>query len=174
MKNFPINVGGKQYWISRSVAVVINVYMYINGKLCVLANKRGPGLPNKVGLWNCPSGYLDYGEDLMMAARRELWEETGVKLGLVLLRMREIDSDPDRENQTVLVRYSTLINPPHDIESPVNENNMPVLTSEHSEPDEVEEIKFIPVDEVDNYEWTSERHKELIKKYAQIEANESK
>ena len=39
------------------------------------------------------------------------------------------------------------------------------LTNKYCEPDEVDDVKFIPIDELDNYEWTSENHKEKIKEY---------
>lgn len=47
MKNFPIkDVSGKEWWISRSIAVVGCIFTLLNGKWCVLANKRGEGTPN--------------------------------------------------------------------------------------------------------------------------------
>lgn len=54
------------------VAVVI---MDEDGRLLMI--KRGPGT-TRPGLWAVPAGYVDYGEDVRDAARRELEEETGL------------------------------------------------------------------------------------------------
>lgn len=43
----------------------------------LLLVKRAPRA-TKPGLWSIPAGYVDYGEDVRGAARRELEEETGL------------------------------------------------------------------------------------------------
>ena len=151
MRNFPIKKDGTTYWISRSVAAVVYVYTFIDGNLCVLANKRGPGCPGKIGLWNCPSGFVDYDETIEDAAVREVWEETGIKIYKEDLRLIEVDSDPSKTDQNILVRYRCYLRPEESIET----------TDEHSEPNEVSEIKWIPLMEVGKYEWVSEKHKEV-------------
>lgn len=159
MKNTPVEIDGKQCWVSRSMAVVAYVYAYIGGELCILANKRGPGLPNNVGKWNAPSGYLDYDETLEECAAREVWEETGLKINPSDLRLEELDSTPTRRGQNVIVRYSMLrYNTDGTIVS--------CLTDEHSEPNEVDEIKWVPLKHIHEYEWTSEKHKKCILDYA--------
>jgi len=45
------------------------------GRLLLI--KRGKG-STKPGLWAIPAGYVDYGEDVRVAAARELSEETGL------------------------------------------------------------------------------------------------
>ena len=41
MKNFPLlDENGKEWWISRSIAVTGCVFTFLNGKWCVLANCR--------------------------------------------------------------------------------------------------------------------------------------
>lgn len=153
MNNFPVNVNGKEYWVSRSIAVVTYVYANVNGVECVLANKRGPGLPNKVGLWNCVSGYLDYNESLEEAAVREVYEETGVNISNYRLIFKEIDSSPSREKQNVLVRYCCH----------VGDGSLFKLTKEHAEPNEVDDVRWIPLKDIDKYEWVSESHKTRIR-----------
>ena len=108
MKNFPIEHEGKTYWVSRSIAAVCYVYTMVKGQLCVLANKRGPGV-DKTGKWNCPSGFLDYDETLEECACREVFEETGVTIHPDELELKEVDSNVTRKAQTVLVRYSVFL-----------------------------------------------------------------
>lgn len=156
MKNFAIEHNGRTWWISRSSAIAINVYGVVSGKFCVLANKRGPGLPSNIGKWNCVSGYVDYDEDLKDACVREVFEETGVKIKKSAIKFIEFEDSPKRANQTILFRYMIFCEDAQD----------QVLTTENSEPDEVDEIKWIPIEEIDNYEWVSELHKSKILLYA--------
>lgn len=160
MNNFPVTVDGKEYWISRSVAVGVYIFALIDGKTCILANKRGPGLPNNVGKWSVVSGFLDYNETLTHAVYRELFEETNMKLDELNhepLELMEIDDDPTREGQVILFRYSTVVHNPEDV----------ILSNKNSEPDEVDEIRWVPIDELKDYNWTSEKAKNRIKSYAQ-------
>ena len=150
MKNFAVTKDGKEYWVSRSMAAVSYVYSIIQGTPCVLANKRGPGLPNNVGKWNAPSGFLDYDETLMECAIRETYEETGVKIDSTT--MMEVDDSTARASQNVLVRFATLI----DYQEP---------NIDHCEPNEVDDVRWIPIFEIDDYEWTSKTHVEKMKEY---------
>lgn len=159
MKNFQVEFNNKHYWVSRSMAVVAYIYAYINGEVCVLANKRGPGLPTNVGKWNAPSGYLDYGETLEECAVREVWEETGLKINPSDLKLEEIDSAPTRGGQNVIARYSML---KYNTDGTI----VSCLTNEHSEPNEVDEIRWIPLKNIDEFEWTSEKHKKSILEYS--------
>ena len=80
MKNRPVIVDEREYWISRSVAVSCVVFAKNNdGELCVLINKRGTALFNP-GKWNIPGGFIDYDENAEQCAKREVYEETGVDL----------------------------------------------------------------------------------------------
>lgn len=156
MKNFPVKHEGKEYWISRSVAVAVTIFTHNeNGDFCVLANKRGKGLPNHVGEWNVVSGYIDFDETLKQACVREVKEETGVDINNVNLYQMAIEDEPSRENQVILFRYAGYL--------PFGSRHE--LTNKYSEPDEVEEIKWIPIDELNNYQWTSEKHRDLIKTF---------
>lgn len=81
MKNFPLlDENGKEWWISRSIAVTGCIFTFLNGKWCVLANKRGEGTPDFQGMWNMPCGYLDFDETTAQAVIREVYEETGIKV----------------------------------------------------------------------------------------------
>lgn len=160
MKNFPVEHDGKTYWVSRSIAVLCYVFAYINGRMCLLANKRGTGV-DKTGKWNAPSGFLDYDETLEQAAARETWEETGIHVDPKKLVLFGTNSDTTRKSQNVLIIYGTYI----DRLMYFKKYDTDVLTSsENCEPNEVDEIKWIPINEIDDYEWVSAEHKERITK----------
>lgn len=44
MKNFPVKVNGKEYWISRSVAAVGFVFKKVNSTIYALVEQRGVGV----------------------------------------------------------------------------------------------------------------------------------
>lgn len=48
------------------------------------------------GKWGLPGGMIDWGEDIPNAARRELEEETGLKITKIK-RLRGVYSDPKRD-----------------------------------------------------------------------------
>lgn len=154
MKNFIIeSKDGQKYWISRSCAVASFIFIYDKNKneYFVLANKRGPGTPNFQGYWNCPCGYIDFDEDAPTAAKREVFEETGYVIDKDKLYIAGVNSDPNQVNQNITIRYYTLL------------DNYPVCKpSTGGEEDEVDEIKWISINEIDNYEWAFE-HNEIIK-----------
>ena len=147
MKNRPVIIDGKEEWLSRSIAAVAYVFASVGDNIYVLANKRGKGLPNNVGKWNAPSGFLDYDEDLTDCAVREVYEETGIVIDKHDMHFFTLDSDPKRTNQVVLARYYANYS-----------GDLNAITTEHSEPNEVEEVKWIPIQDIDKYEWTSEAH----------------
>ncbi len=151
MRNFPVKIEDKEYWISRSMAVAVFVFDPITRSF--LAVKRGEGCPDNVGKWCCPCGYLDYDETLQDAAYRELHEETGLeKEDVSQLRINHIDDNinSNRQNVTVIydcVYYHLKINP---------------LTTKYSEPNEIGEIKWIPAPDIDKYQWAFD-HDKIIK-----------
>lgn len=78
--NQRLEIDGQEYWISRSVTVLGILIVVKAGQGFVPLGKRGPGLPNEVGKWGLPGGYLDYGETIGEGLRREVWEELGLDL----------------------------------------------------------------------------------------------
>lgn len=156
MKNFSVEVEGKTYWISRSIAVLAIVLTQDTyGNKYVLANKRGVGAPDFVGKWNIPCGYLDYGETLEEAAKREVFEETGFKIKTPL-SLYGIDSDPLSNRQNVTIRFTTQV----PMEVALNSNT----TTEFSENNEVSDIAWINLNYLNSYEWAF-NHYELLKNY---------
>ena len=144
-KNRPVEVDGKIEWISRSVVVACVVLAKDRqGNNYVLLNQRGDSV-NLTNLWNIPGGYLDYNETVDEAAVREVWEETGVKIDLdkYELTLIGIYSLPRGKKQNVTIVYGVVIDDLiEDIE----------LTDKYSEPNEVKDIKFINLEELENFE----------------------
>ena len=159
MKNFPVIYGGKEYWISRAIAVVVKIVANdVYGNKYILAVQRGKGTPDPefVGAWCMPCGYLDFDETIKEAARRETFEETGLKFAIEDFTLVNINDEPDSDKrQNVTFRF--IVNSPIPIEG-LNQ----ILTNRYSEKDEVSNIKFILISELDNYKWAF-NHKKLIK-----------
>ena len=159
MNNHPLKnpETGEVEWIARNIAALVIIIGYNKeGKTYVLANKRGPKTPDPEfrGCWCMPCGYLDYNETIKEAAVREVFEETGVKLNANNLILFYINDNPnDDKRQNVTFRYRCTIK--ENIED-IN------LTSKNSEEEEVSSIKWIPIDDIDNYKWAF-NHDKIIK-----------
>ena len=141
MKNFKIEHEGKEYWISRSLSVMgVIIAVEENAVPRVLAVKRGKGCPDFVGYWNCPCGYLDYDETLNGACVREIAEETGYQFKPELLNFFSINSSPLENRQNVSAQFFCFI------------KGFPELVN-FEKSDETEEVKWIPVTELSDYDW---------------------
>lgn len=105
MKNFPVDVNGKEYWISRSIATVCLVFKNINQRLYALIEKRGEGTPDYVGCWCFPCGYLEYNVTLEENMKKEIFEEVGMVIDTKRLKFLEINSSPSENHQNVSVTY---------------------------------------------------------------------
>ena len=152
MKNFPVEHEGKTYWISRAVAVVGYIFTFDNGKLLVLANKRGKGTPNYQGYWNCPCGYLDFDETTREACVREIAEETNLTVNPKSLMLDSIQDDPTEDsNQNITFRYWDFS----------LWYKALTIYAKGAEPDEVEDVEWIPVEELDNYQFAFEQDKTI-------------
>jgi len=151
MKNFPIKHEGKTYWISRAVGVAGYIFTFDNGKLLVLANKRGKGTPDFQGYWNCPCGYLDYDETTREACVREIAEETNLTVNPNSLILDSIEDDPSANKQNVTFRYWDF-----------NYHYRAfTIYAKGAEPDEVEDVEWIPVEELDNYQFAFNQEKTI-------------
>jgi len=143
MNNFPIKLGNKEYWISRSIAVCGFILTGSSENLSILSVKRGSGCPDEVGKWCCPCGYLDYGETLAEACSREIYEECGLSILPSTLKMWDIDSDPCSNKQNVVVSYWDY-NPDYFDR---------YLSTVHSELNEVDNTQWIPLEKVNVLNW---------------------
>lgn len=73
----------------RNPAITVDIIIEMNGGV-VLIERRNPPFG-----WALPGGFVDYGESLEAAARREAQEETG--LDVVLTEQFHAYSDPGRD-----------------------------------------------------------------------------
>ena len=112
MKNFPVidKETGREYWISRSIAVVVAVFAKdkISNDDFVLVVQRGTGTPDPeyIGAFCMPCGYLDFDETCVQAAQRELVEETGLMFPISDFKLVSINDVPESDKrQNVTFRY---------------------------------------------------------------------
>lgn len=165
MKNFPVKVDGKEYWISRSVATVCFIFKRKNNKTFVLIEKRGKGAADNIGKWCVPGGYLEWDITLAENAALEVLQETGFVIKKEKLKIVGINSSPSENHQNVTIRY--LYN------ADANEE-FNIKNAVGGEKDEVEDIQWLDITNIDNRflndnaKWAF-KHNILIKKYSRIE-----
>ena len=103
---------GKEYWISRSVAVSVVIFGkdYSNqGKDVFLVHKRGNGCPDNIGKWSINCGYINWGETIKQAAIRETYEETGLKLNEDDLTFVGYDDPVGDGKENVTLRFMATV-----------------------------------------------------------------
>ena len=159
---------GQTLWSGRYCAVCAIVFCKTfldkyggkEGKWCVLANKRGSGTPDFQGLWNMPCGFIEKGESGEQAAARETEEETGLFIYPSDFSFWSVETDPNISNNgNITLRYITKFKR-ETLPALKNPVELEILGGEKNE---VEVSKWIPLDEVENYQWAF-HHKELIYK----------
>ena len=157
-RNFPFKYKGKILWYSRSCAVAAFVFgKDEHNQWCILANQRGTGAPDYNGLWNCICGYVVFNSTGEENAVREIEEETGIAIPAHILRFVEVNDDPNESNkQNITLRYFANI-------EHITKFGTPKITN-LGEEDEVADVKWIPVKEIDQYAWAF-GHKKIIKSY---------
>ena len=149
MNNFPVNIDGKEYWISRSTAVVGLVFTNDEG-LKILAGKRGKACPDEVGKWCLPCGYVDYDETVKDACIREIKEETNLIVDKDSLFFLNYNDDLEGKQNITFRFFSYGAN-----------YSKQTITGKFADKDEVDEVKWIRLDEIGNYDWAF-NHKNLI------------
>lgn len=159
MNNFEFEHNGKKLWYSRSLAVSLLAHSVFDGKIRILANKRGEGAEFNKHLWNLPGGFVDFNETAEEAACRETLEETGYIINPQDISLVDLDTNPKNSwRQTMVAKFNVALEhtPEHDVNFRlVNTNG------------EVEDVEWIALDELDNYNWVRGQ-KEYIKEYFNI------
>ena len=134
-------------WFSRSVATCLFVFCKdVYGRWCVLASERGEEAADFKGYWNCPCGYLDFGETTAQCARRECYEETGVEIGINDIHFISYEDDPVTANrENITFRFYTVIKGKKTTDFKFSKAN--------NEGKEVGDIKWVPVETIHHYKW---------------------
>ena len=141
-------------WFSRSVASAIFVFCKDqDGDWCVLSSERGEEAADFRGFWNCCCGYLDYNETTLSCALRELYEETGVYLEDDVVNFVTYEDSPEANKQNITFRFAAFI------EDGVTTDF--TFSKKLNEGKEVGEIKWIKVNDVDNYIWAFNHDKRI-------------
>lgn len=150
---------GTTLWSGRYCAVtgiVIKQMQTSDGRYnyYVLANLRGPGTPDYQGYWNLPCGFLEANETGEEGVCREIFEECGYKILPGQMQLFDVETDPRTcNNGNVTIRYSNL----------EYVSKLPELkyTNINGEEGEVDSVKWINVNELNDYKWAF-HHKKLI------------
>jgi 8-oxo-dGTP diphosphatase len=115
----------------RPPQVAVGAVVIRDNELLMVKRGREPAR----GLWSIPGGRLERGEYLSDAVRREVKEETGLEVEVAdLLGLFEVVGDP----HYVILDY---------LASPIKE-------SDPSAGDDVDEVRWVPLNEIANLDCT--------------------
>ena len=146
----------KTVFSGRFCAVSGFVYAIVDGKYSILANLRGPGTPDYQGCWNAVCGFLERYENSKEGIAREMLEECGFTIDIDDLKVVHVETEPEEcNNGNVTIRHTAFLGKiiPHYVKKEGGEEN------------EVDSVKWIPVDDFDNYKWAF-NHAKTTKLYA--------
>lgn len=150
----------KTLYDGRYCAVSSFVFAVVDGKYSVLANQRGEGAPDFKGCWNCPCGFLERNEDSRTGAAREIKEETLEIIEPEQLKIVYVETEPEKcNNGNVTIRHRAFIGKQQQI------NKGRAWTVDNyggGEKDEVKNVLWIPVDNINLFEWAF-NHEETIR-----------
>jgi ADP-ribose pyrophosphatase YjhB (NUDIX family) len=168
VKNRCFQVNGESFWVSRSVALIGLISASVSAdREYVLISQRGTGTPDPhfVGWWNLVCGYLDWNESAREGLLREAWEETGLDLLAceqqgwcqVSEQPMLVQSDPTKDaRQNISLVFKVVLSVP----------NLPTLSTDYADPDEVSAVKWLPLqrERVDELNFAF-GHGDLIRRY---------
>ena len=145
----------------RYCAVAGFIFAVVEGRYCVLANLRGNGTPDFQGYWNCPCGFLERGENSQQGTARETYEECG---GFCVepsqLKVVFVQTEPSEcNNGNVTIHHTAFVGKQHHFSIYLRDRSF------GGELNEVKMIAWIPVSDIDQYEWAF-GHDKSIKQYA--------
>lgn len=145
---------GKTLWSGRYCAVAAFVFRRIDGIWSILANLRGSGTPDYQGCWNAVCGFLEANENAQQGCSREIFEETGYEIKPEKFLQVYTQTDPETSNNgNVTLRHIAILFE-HELDAPKK--------PEGGEENEVEDVKWIPIDEIYNYKWAFNHEKTII------------
>ena len=145
---------GRTVWLSRSVAVVGLISAKVQNELYVLGCLRGDAVDNS-GKMCLVCGYLDWDETGHEAVVRETWEEANLNLLNYGINPYPVyvNTNPKDDNlQNITLYYNVNI----------IQKTLPKVSNVNCAPGEIDNTFWIPIDEIDNYEWAF-NHKNRIK-----------
>jgi 8-oxo-dGTP pyrophosphatase MutT (NUDIX family) len=155
-------VDGKEIWESRSCAVVGIVILLKDFEFYVLINKRGIGAAPPQGKFNLCCGYIDFFENSIQALTREIYEECGISIDEILQNNKIliqylnqpffVNTDPKENRQNISLTYALVF----------ASDEFPKTTNEYSEPNEIEDIQWVNIKDIDKYDFAF-NHNEIIK-----------
>lgn len=141
---FITDKNGHEYYSGRyGVALGIVIAIEENCSY-ILASKRGVGANGHNGEWNLPVGFIEFGESGEEAASREVFEETTILIPSSKFCFHSVYC-PANSN-TIALRYITYLKHKKSIQYKVMNNT-------GGEPEEVSDIKWIKIEDIDNYKW---------------------
>ena len=146
----------KTVFSGRFVAVSGFIYAIVDGKYSILANLRGPGTPDYQNHWNAVCGFLECFENSKEGIQREILEECGFIIDTNDLKIIHVETEPKEcNNGNVTIRHRAFLGKiiPHYVEKEGGEEN------------EVDSVKWVPIDDIDNYKWAF-NHRTTIELYA--------
>ena len=146
----------KTVFSGRFVAVSGFVFAIVDGKYSILANLRGEGTPDYQNHWNAVCGFLECFENSKEGIQREIFEECGFIINTDDLKIVHVETEPEEcNNGNVTIRHRAFLG-----------KIIPqYVTKEGGEENEVDSVKWIPIDEIDNYKWAF-NHRKTIELYA--------
>jgi len=162
-------INNKTIWESRSPAVVGIIIANYNNIDHVLINKRGSGTPNFNGYWNLPAGYLDWNENGYNGICREIYEETGIYVPNIINNFIILDNNmyqpfyvetEPTHLQNVSLSYGLYF----------KTDNLLETTDKYSEPDEIEDIKWIPITNINLYDFAFNHDKRILMYYNKVKS----
>lgn len=166
-KNFKITAkeDGKEYWISRAVAVVGIIVGVENGNISsFLISQRGPGCPDFVGSWSCTCGYLDWDETAEEGVVREIYEELGIKINTKPILWKVI-TDPKRDSrQNIILRYLIPVDQ-KELDEMVSNIKFGQEESRGGENSEVSGVKLVSVVNIRDYNWAFNHDDVILEAY---------
>ena len=161
MKNFQCQdkETNKKYWISRSMAVSVIIlavekkWFGLKKVYHILTERRGPGCPDFVGCYSVPCGYVDYDENLIGSAVREVYEELGLRLRSESLIPIGVNSSPIENRQNITFRFVAEVDYKSILLDIANGSINMNTKSRGGEDNEVNDIKLMTAKDLRNYKW---------------------